>query len=372
MPGAISPATGLVKNANSTWLIGRPLREDLERTARARRCASRTTPTASRSRRRSTAPAPGSAIVFGVILGTGTGGGIVADGQVLVGRERDRRGVGTQPAAVARRGRVAGSAVLLRPHGLHRDVPVRTGLSRDHQAATGDALDARRPSPPRAAAGDAAAAATLDALRAAASRERSPPIINVLDPRRHRARRRAVEHRALYERVPRLWGRFVFSDRVATRAPARAARRLERRARRGVAVATVELDLGSFGLRPGFRPVGLPRLEPDELDHRVELVGGDPEVRRVPHRLAVAEQDGLRRFVTDAERVASSSERRRWLCTVIILYAARAAERSMCTLQLVERFAADPAGAAVLEEQHRPVQRFGDSGVEVVDMGQMG
>ena len=60
MPGAISSLTGLVKNANSTPLNGRPLVEDLAR-ASAARSGSRTTPTASRCRRRATAPAPAGA-----------------------------------------------------------------------------------------------------------------------------------------------------------------------------------------------------------------------------------------------------------------------------------------------------------------------
>ena len=71
MPGAISPATGLVKNANSTWLNGRAFDRDLETALRPRGAAARTTPTASRSPRPRTAPAAGARVVFGVILGTG-------------------------------------------------------------------------------------------------------------------------------------------------------------------------------------------------------------------------------------------------------------------------------------------------------------
>ena len=57
IPGAISPATGLVKNANSTWLIGKPLSEDLSR-ALDRPVRLATTPTASRCPKRLTVPAP--------------------------------------------------------------------------------------------------------------------------------------------------------------------------------------------------------------------------------------------------------------------------------------------------------------------------
>ena len=61
MPGALSPATGLVKNANSTWLIGQPLDRDLSGPPRRDRCASPTTRTASRSPRRWTERRPGRA-----------------------------------------------------------------------------------------------------------------------------------------------------------------------------------------------------------------------------------------------------------------------------------------------------------------------
>ena len=84
IPGTISPATGLVKNANSTWLIGRPLKEDLERRlqrpvriANDANCFALSEAT--------DGAAAGAPIVFGVIIGTGTGGGVVANGHVLVG-----------------------------------------------------------------------------------------------------------------------------------------------------------------------------------------------------------------------------------------------------------------------------------------------
>jgi fructokinase len=84
IPGTISPATGLVKNANSTWLNGRPLDRDLEaalgrqvRIANDANCfaLSEAADGAGKDHR----------VVFGVILGTGVGGGIVVDGKVLTG-----------------------------------------------------------------------------------------------------------------------------------------------------------------------------------------------------------------------------------------------------------------------------------------------
>src|SRR5882724_9672281 len=84
IPGTISPATGLIKNSNSTWLIGRPLGEDLPRLldrpvrfANDANCFALSEAT--------DGAAAGADVVFGVIIGTGTGGGIVVNRQVLVG-----------------------------------------------------------------------------------------------------------------------------------------------------------------------------------------------------------------------------------------------------------------------------------------------
>src|SRR5438067_5284769 len=84
IPGAVSPATDLIKNANSTWLIGRPLAADLARMldrpvrlANDANCFALSEAT--------DGAGAGAAVVFGVILGTGTGAGLVVDGRVLVG-----------------------------------------------------------------------------------------------------------------------------------------------------------------------------------------------------------------------------------------------------------------------------------------------
>jgi len=84
IPGTPSPATGLIKNANSTWLNGRPLAHDLERVLnRPVRLANDANCFALSEA--SDGAAAGAAVVFGVILGTGCGGGIVIHGRVLAG-----------------------------------------------------------------------------------------------------------------------------------------------------------------------------------------------------------------------------------------------------------------------------------------------
>src|SRR6185312_3510590 len=84
MPGAISPATGLVKNANSTWLIGRPLREDLTR-ALARPVRLENDANCFALSEATDGAGAGHDVVFGVILGTGTGGGVVVGQRVITG-----------------------------------------------------------------------------------------------------------------------------------------------------------------------------------------------------------------------------------------------------------------------------------------------
>src|SRR4029077_17176468 len=85
IPGALSRVTGLVKNANSVWLIGRPLKEDLER-ALARPVRIENDANCFALSEAIDGAGKGARAVFGVILGTGVGGGIVIDGRVHVGR----------------------------------------------------------------------------------------------------------------------------------------------------------------------------------------------------------------------------------------------------------------------------------------------
>src|SRR6267143_5918930 len=84
IPGALSRATGLVKNANSTWLIGRALKEDLE-TALQREIRLENDANCFALSEAVDGAGQGAQVVFGAILGTGVGGGIVVDGRVLTG-----------------------------------------------------------------------------------------------------------------------------------------------------------------------------------------------------------------------------------------------------------------------------------------------
>jgi fructokinase len=211
IPGAESRATGLIKNANSTWLIGKPLRYDLEallqrevRLANDANCfaLSETTDGA----------ATGADVVFGVILGTGVGGGIVVHGEVVSGANAiagewgHNRLPGDEPdwpdCYCGRRGCV--ETFLSGP-----------GMKRDHAKTNGVALDPDAIAA-RAAAGNAACEATLCRYEGRLARALAQ-VVNILDPDVIVLGGGLSNLERLYENVPKLWRAQVFSDQVATR-----------------------------------------------------------------------------------------------------------------------------------------------------------
>jgi len=213
IPGAISPATGLVKNANSTWLIGRPLREDLtRRLQREVRIANDANCFALSEA--ADGAAAGQPIVFGVIIGTGTGGAIVANGQVLIGANAIGGEWGHNPMPWPEADEWPGPSCYCGRTGCIETFLSGPGLSRDHQAATGEAIDAAVIAA-RAAAGDIAAGETMARYEARLARALAS-VINVVDPHAIVLGGGVSNIDRLYEQVPRLWGRFVFSDHVAT------------------------------------------------------------------------------------------------------------------------------------------------------------
>jgi fructokinase len=213
MPGALSPATGRVKNANSVWLNGRPLREDLERLLRRPLRFANDANCFALSEARDGAGS-GARVVLGVILGTGTGGGIVVDGQVLTGRNAVAGEWGHNPLPWPRAGEWPGPSCYCGRTGCVETFLSGPGLARDHQDATGETLDAAAIAA-RAAAGDERCAATLARHEERTARALAS-VVNVLDPDVVVLGGGLSNLAGLYERVPRLWGAWVFSDRVDT------------------------------------------------------------------------------------------------------------------------------------------------------------
>lgn len=214
MPGAISPATGLVKNANSTWLNGRALAEDLTaRLARPVRLANDANCLALSEA--ADGAAAGAAVVFGVIVGTGTGGGVVVHGRAVVGANAIAGEWGHNPLPWPAEGEWPGPPCYCGRTGCIETFLSGPGLARDHQRSTGVQLEAPA-IVARAADGDKDARATLGRYEHRLARGLAS-IINVLDPDVIVLGGGLSNVAELYTRVPELWSGYVFSDHVATR-----------------------------------------------------------------------------------------------------------------------------------------------------------
>jgi fructokinase len=214
MPGAISPATGLVKNANSTWLNGRPLAEDLTaRLARPIRLSNDANCLALSEA--ADGAAAGHAVVFAVIIGTGTGGGIVVNGAPVVGANAIAGEWGHNAMPWPEAGEWPGPPCYCGRTGCIETFLSGPGMSKDHQRATGEALDATVIAA-RAAAGAPDAEATLARYEGRLARALAS-VINVLDPEVIVVGGGLSNIDRLYANVPRLWTPYIFSDHVATR-----------------------------------------------------------------------------------------------------------------------------------------------------------
>jgi len=214
MPGAISPATGLVKNANSTWLIGRKLEADLvRRVGRPVRFANDANCFALSEA--VDGAAAGARVVFGVIVGTGTGGGIVVDGRVLTGPNAIAGEWGHNPVPWPRAGEWPGPACYCGKTGCIETFLSGPGLARDYAAGRGDGVTAEEVVA-RAARGEADAEAALARYEDRMARALAS-VLNILDPDVVVLGGGVSQVARLYENVPRLWAAHVFSDRVDTR-----------------------------------------------------------------------------------------------------------------------------------------------------------
>lgn len=209
IPGAESRVTGLIKNANSTWLIGQPLRQDLQALLRRPVQIDNDANCFALSEATDGAGA-GAEVVFGVILGTGVGGGIVVRGRTLTGINAIAGEWGHNPLADARQ-----PACYCGRDGCVETLLSGPGLVRDHESSSGERLDAAVIAA-RAAAGDAGCEATLRRYEERLARGLAQ-VINILDPDVIVLGGGLSNLDRLYANVPRLWGRHVFSDQVATR-----------------------------------------------------------------------------------------------------------------------------------------------------------
>jgi fructokinase len=214
IPGAISPATGLVKNANSTWLIGRAFQRDLER-ALGRPTRLGNDANCFVLSEATDGAAAGANAVFGVILGTGVGGGIAINGQILVGANAIAGEWGHNPLSWPSPDETPGPRCYCGRAGCLESFLSGPGLAADHYRHCGEKLSA--PEIVHAAeGGDAECGATLERYMHRLARGLAS-VINLLDPDAIVLGGGLSGISALYERVPQLWARYIFSDRVVTR-----------------------------------------------------------------------------------------------------------------------------------------------------------
>ena len=214
MPGAISPATGLVKNANSTWLNGRPLKVDLEqRLGREVRLANDANCLAISEA--ADGAAAGADVVFGVILGTGVGGGLVVRGEVVTGANAIGGEWGHNPLPWPDGGELPGPPCYCGLHGCLETWLSGPGLAADYQRRGGGALPSET-IVTRRDAGEDLAREVMDAWTRRLARGLAA-VVNVLDPHVIVVGGGLSRIASIYEEVPRLWPAWVFSDQIATR-----------------------------------------------------------------------------------------------------------------------------------------------------------
>ncbi len=213
-PGAISPATGLLKNSNSTWLNGRPLDRDLAELLERPIALANDADCLALSEATDGAAA-GAASVFAVILGTGVGGGLAIHGRVLAGPNAIAGEWGHNPLPWPAPSEVPGPPCYCGLVGCIETWLSGPGLARDYRTATGIARDG--PAIVAAAAvGDAAAEAALCRYEDRLARGLAT-VINILDPATIVLGGGVSNLERLYASVPAIWQRYVFSDTVRTR-----------------------------------------------------------------------------------------------------------------------------------------------------------
>lgn len=207
IPGTLA-TTGLVKNANSTWLIGRPLQRDLEaRLGRSVRIANDANCFAVSEA--TDGAAAGAEVVFGVIVGTGTGAGIVVRGQVLSGANGIAGEWGHNALPWPDDDERPGPACYCGKSGCIETFLSGPGMTTDHERSTG-----RRQLPPEIASaadrGDRGAVATIERYERRMARALAS-VINVLDPDVIVLGGGMSNINRLYDNVPRLWSQWVFA-----------------------------------------------------------------------------------------------------------------------------------------------------------------
>ncbi|MEH6402742.1 MAG: ROK family protein [Sneathiella sp.] len=213
IPGAISPKTGLVKNANTTELIGHPFQKDLAKllnrpvkTANDANCFALSEAI--------DGAAQGANVTFGIILGTGVGGGIVVNGQVLGGANAIAGEWGHTPLPWANQNERPGLDCYCGKKGCIETFLSGPGISRSHNAVGANGPAALEIAS-LAEQGDQAALRTIASFERRLAKALAS-IINIIDPDVIVCGGGLSNLPGIYENVPKLWQEYAFSDGIET------------------------------------------------------------------------------------------------------------------------------------------------------------
>jgi fructokinase len=213
IPGALAPGSGLVKNSNCDWLLGQPFDRDLSarlvrpvRLANDANCFALSEAT--------DGAGAGHRLVFGVILGTGCGGGLVVDGRIHAGPNAVAGEWGHNPVPWPEPGEWPGPPCGCGRTGCIEGFVSGSGLARDFREATGERAEPRE-IVRRAEAGDGAAEAALARLESRLARGLAA-VVNTLDPDVIVLGGGLSNVARLYRNVPERWSRWAFGGRIDT------------------------------------------------------------------------------------------------------------------------------------------------------------
>lgn len=213
-PGAISPSSGLLRNSNSVCLNNKPFLEDLQQLLKRQVSIANDANCFALSEATDGA-AKGASSVFGVIIGTGTGAGIIIDGKVLTGVNAIAGEWGHNPLPWPNPDELPGNTCYCGKQGCIETWLSGVGFARNFELQTGRFLTA--PEIVEAAEqGDEACEVALCQYEDRMARGLSH-VINIIDPEVIVLGGGMSNIQRLYENVPRLWQQYVFSDDVATR-----------------------------------------------------------------------------------------------------------------------------------------------------------
>ena len=213
-PGSLSPVSGYLRNANSVCLNGRPFKRDLEKVL-GREIRIENDASCFALSEAVDGGGRGAKVVFGVILGTGVGGGIVIDGRLLAGANAIGCEWGHNSLPWPRMDETPGRRCYCGRLGCIETFLSGPGMAADHAGRGGEAPAAEE-IVSRSLAGDRGCTATLERYEERLARALAS-VINIIDPDVIVFGGGLSNVKRWYETVPGLWGRYVFSDVIRTR-----------------------------------------------------------------------------------------------------------------------------------------------------------